>query len=67
MESLPQEKMCPKCQFPQMKTWNELTGEEQLLVEKLPLSASFTLAQRKKNLFCPRCWHEQVPNFNEFC
>ena len=32
-----------------------------------PMSASISLKQRRKNLFCPRCWHEQIPNFNEIC
>ena len=61
------EKICPKCHYPQMKTWEELNDEQKMLAEKLPLSADLSLAQRKKNLFCPRCWHEQIPNFNEIC
>jgi hypothetical protein len=67
MENYEREKICPKCQFPRMKSWPELTEEEKMLAEKLPLGAQMTVEQRKKNLFCPRCWHEQVPNFNEFC
>jgi len=62
-----QEKICPKCQFPSLKRWEELTDEQKFLVERLPLSATFSLEQRKRNLFCPRCWFEQIPNFNEVC
>jgi len=61
------EKICPKCQYPVMKTWEELNAEQKMLIERLPLSAALSVEQRKKNLFCPRCWHEQTANFNEFC
>jgi len=61
------EKICPKCQYPAMKTWEELTGEQKMLVERLPASAALSLEQRRKNLFCPRCWFEQTANFNEYC
>jgi hypothetical protein len=67
MKGLEEKKICPACQFPEMKTWPELTEEERMLAGKLPLAATFSLEQRRKNYFCPRCWHEQVPNFNEFC
>jgi hypothetical protein len=50
-----------------MKTWEELNEEQKMLVERLPLSARLSLEQRRKNLFCPRCWFEQTANFNEFC
>jgi len=62
-----QEKICPKCHSPEMKSWEELNDEQKFLVERLPMSATFSLAQRKKNLFCPRCWFEQIPNFSELC
>jgi hypothetical protein len=61
------EKICPQCHYPQMKTWQELSDEQKMLAERLPLSASLTIEQRKKNLFCPCCWFEQTANFNEFC
>ena len=41
-----------------MKTWAELTDDEKLLVKSLPMSAEFTLAERKKHRFCTRCWFE---------
>ena len=61
------EKICPKCHYPSMKTWEELNAEQKMLVERLPLSATLSAEQRKKNLICTRCWHEQTANFNEFC
>ena len=61
------EKICPKCDFPNMKTWDELNEEQKMLVERLPMSAALSIDQRRKNLFCPRCWHEQTGNFNEYC
>ena len=53
--------MCPRCHFPQMKTWQELNGEEKFLAERLPMSATFTRRERETHLFCPRCWNEINP------
>lgn len=54
------EKMCPKCHHPKMKTWEELSDEQQFLAERLPRSAEYSLDQRKKHRFCERCWFEEV-------
>ena len=54
------EQMCPKCHYPKLKTWEELTDEQKILVEKLPSSAEFSPQQRKKHRFCERCWFEEV-------
>ncbi|CAN5645591.1 hypothetical protein BH24ACI1_BH24ACI1_16180 [soil metagenome] len=55
-----QRKMCPRCHFPQMKLWEELTNEEKFLAERLPLSKDFSLRERKRHCFCPRCWFEEI-------
>jgi hypothetical protein len=55
-----QEKNCPKCHSPKMKTWNELNDEQKFLVERLPLNTEFSLEQRKKHCFCERCWFEET-------
>ncbi len=52
--------MCPRCEYPRMKTWEELTGDEKFIVERLAMSAKFSLTERKRHLFCPRCQHEQT-------
>ncbi len=62
-----EEKICPNCGAAALKNWQDLTDEQKFLVERLPMSAQYTLEQRRKNLFCPRCWFEQIPNFNEIC
>ncbi len=54
------QKMCPRCHFPQMKLWEELTDEEKFLAERLPMSTEFSIEERKQHLFCPRCWLETV-------
>jgi hypothetical protein len=56
------EKICPKCHLAKMKTWQELTADEKLLVKSLPGSAEFTLTERKKHRFCTRCWFEEIEN-----
>jgi len=54
------EKMCPKCHHPKMKMWEELSGEQKFLAERLPMSAEFPAEQRKKHRFCERCWFEEI-------
>jgi len=56
------EKMCPRCHGAAMKGWKDLTDEEKFLAERLPPSAEFSVAERKKHLFCPRCWLEIIDN-----
>ena len=53
-------KFCPNCGNTKMKRWENLTGEEKLLVEKLPPFADFSDEQRKRHLFCGRCFYEQT-------
>lgn len=50
-----------------MKEWNELSDEEKFLAERLPLSATYTLKEREKHLFCPRCRHEEEERNIENC
>ncbi len=58
MESFDVHENCPRCLLPGLKTWAELTAEEQFLAVRLPASAEFTPEQRKKHRFCTRCWYE---------
>lgn len=50
--------VCPRCGNQKLKSWTELTDDEKILVEKLPLSADFTMEERRRNRWCARCWHE---------
>ena len=61
------EKKCPRCEHPRMKTWNELTGDEKILAERLPQSATYARRERETHLFCPRCWHEEAEKTIENC
>jgi len=60
MESLFNKNMCPQCGLRKMKTWQELSFEEQLIAEKMPLNTEFSKAERKKHRFCTNCWHEET-------
>ncbi len=51
-------KLCPRCGSARLKSWAELTDEEKMLSERLPASAERPLSERKKHLFCTRCWFE---------
>ncbi len=61
------QKVCPRCHFPQMKLWEELTDEEKFLAERLQLSTTFTKRERETHLFCPRCWQEETEKTIEDC
>ena len=54
------DKTCPKCGSGILKNWRELSVEEKLLAERLPLSAEFSRIERKRHLFCPKCWFENT-------
>ena len=58
MESFESKDACPRCGYHWMKGWEDLTEEQQMLVERLSASAEISLAQRKKHRFCERCWFE---------
>ena len=49
---------CPNCEAVHLKEWIELTDEEKMLVERLPASADFDREERKRHLYCTRCWFE---------
>ena len=58
------EKICPRCGFPKMKGWDDLNEEQLMLARKLPLSAEYTHAVRKKHRFCIKCWFEETEKIN---
>ena len=62
-----QEKFCPQCGLPKLKTWEELSGEQKFLVERLPLSAEFSHEERKRHIFCVNCWNEIYDKNIENC
>lgn len=52
---------CPKCGGAKFKRWDELDGEQKMLIEKLPASAEFSLKQRKQHSrWCTRCFYEDL-------
>jgi len=51
--------ICPRCGSAKLRSWDELDRDEQIVVERLPASAEFTLQERKKHRFCTRCWFEE--------
>jgi ribosomal protein L37E len=60
-------KNCPKCDYPRLKRWEDLTDEQKFLAERLPGSAEFSRKERKNHLFCTRCWHEIPADENLIC
>ncbi|MEO7659821.1 MAG: hypothetical protein ABIV48_09425 [Pyrinomonadaceae bacterium] len=58
--------ICPRCDSLRVKTWDELTDEEEMLAERLPTSAEFTPQERKKHRFCTRCWLEESEDIMTF-
>ena len=42
-----------------MRTWDELSEEEQEVVRRLPASADYSAAERQgTHQWCTRCWYE---------
>jgi hypothetical protein len=42
-----------------MRTWDELSDEEQEVVNRLPASADYPAAERRAtHQWCTRCWYE---------
>lgn len=60
MESFDPKEPCPKCGYRELKAWDDLTEDEKIIAGRLPASAEFTLAERKKHRFCTRCWSEEL-------
>ena len=51
---------CPRCDYKKLKTWDELTEDEKMVVKVKP--SDFPLEQRKKHRFCLRCGFEEIDN-----
>ncbi len=52
---------CPRCEGRRMRSWNELSGDEQELAKRLPASAEYSLDERKaRHRWCTRCWFEET-------
>ncbi len=66
MESF-QEIYCLRCGSQKLKNWDELTSDEQFLVERLPASAIYSPEERKRHLFCPLCWSEIENRRSDIC
>ena len=52
------EHICPRCGAAKMKDWAALDDDQKFTVERLEMSARYTLNDRKKHRFCTRCWFE---------
>lgn len=48
---------CPKCEYKNLKTWDELSSDEKMVVKVK--HSEFTLEERKKHRFCVRCGYEE--------
>jgi len=54
-------KTCPKCGGLKFKRWDELDGEQKMLIEKLPASAEYSIENRKRHSrWCVRCFYEDL-------
>jgi len=52
---------CPRCEKRGLKRWTDLSDEEREVVKRLPLSAEYSLEERKaSHRWCTRCWYEEV-------
>lgn len=53
---------CPSCGSQiHLRSWRELTDEEQELVRKLPGTSFYPIAERvARHKWCTVCWHEDT-------
>lgn len=50
---------CPRCGNLNLRNWQQLNGEEQEIVKRLPASALNTIKERiALHLWCTKCWFE---------
>ena len=54
------QKNCPQCGAAKMKSWDDLSDDQKFLIERTPLSADFSVEERKKHRFCTRCFYEET-------
>ena len=53
------EDICPRCAVGRLRSWRELTEEEQEVVRRLPDSADYSIAERAaRHRWCAHCWYE---------
>jgi hypothetical protein len=52
------EKICPRCDAPTMKSWQELADDEKDMFERL--TTKLPITERKKHRICTRCWFEDA-------
>ena len=52
--------ICPRCDAREFKLWSELSRDELILAERLPISTEYKPTERKKHRICTRCWFEDA-------
>lgn len=54
------EKICPRCDAPTMRRWNDLTEEDRSMAGRLGVIKHNTTITKHDGLrVCIRCWHTQ--------
>jgi len=52
---------CPRCGAGRLHAWGELSDEDREMVKRLPVSAEYSLDERKaRHRWCTRCWYEET-------
>jgi DNA-directed RNA polymerase subunit RPC12/RpoP len=60
--SLKNSSRCPRCGEGVLKSWPELTSDEQEVVKRLPGAVTHMPAERQAtHEWCTRCWNEVEP------
>jgi ribosomal protein S27AE len=58
---LTDKKKCSRCGDGIIRTWDELTEDEQEVVKRLPGSYDYEAEERKTlHRWCTRCWYESI-------
>ncbi|HUQ32287.1 MAG TPA: hypothetical protein VM095_09205 [Pyrinomonadaceae bacterium] len=52
--------VCPRCGAGQLRSWNELSEEEQIIVRRMPESVDYSQAEREAmHRWCVNCGYEE--------
>ena len=51
---------CPRCQEGRLKSWRELTAEQQMIARRLPTNGYAWSEREARHSWCMRCWYEET-------
>jgi hypothetical protein len=55
------ETRCPRCGEGQLRAWDELSEEEQMVARRMPEAVDYSPGEREAmHRWCTNCWYEET-------